>query len=119
MKRAGQKTGKGTGKGTRQRTGQKKGQDRRLDRGHILLYHYTTIPHINRTKHATEDRVEDLTEDRTENIKGDRTEDRTRDRAGDRTEETHTTGQKTGQDRRYITIPVSYTHLTLPTILLV
>ena len=46
-----------------------------------------------------------MTEDRTENIKGDRTEDRTGDRAGDRTEETHTTGQKTGQDRRYITIP--------------
>ena len=61
-----------------------------------------------------------MTEDRTENIKGDRTEDRTGDRAGDmaenrtedRTEETHTTGQKTGQDRRYITIPLY--HTTIP-----
>ena len=57
-----------------------------------------------------------MTEDRTENIKGDRTEDRTGDRAEnrteDRTEETHTTGQKTGQDRRYITIPLY--HTTIP-----
>ena len=58
-----------------------------------------------------------MTEDRTENIKGDRTEDRTGDRAGDmaenrtedRTEETHTIGQKTGQDRRYIIIPLYHT----------
>ena len=54
-----------------------------------------------------------MTEDRTENIKGDRTEDRTGDRAGDRTEETHTTGQKTGQDiYHYTTIPHNYTTTT-------